>query len=88
MTKITVLPHLELCPDGAVIEARKGESLCKSTLKTGLILIMPVAWPVPARPATLSYGKVMSRSILRTSMKRIDSIRPGDWKPIHGFLVR
>ena len=36
MTKITVLPHLELCPDGAVIEARKGESLCKSLVKNGV----------------------------------------------------
>lgn len=28
MPKITVLPHPELCPDGLVIEARAGISIC------------------------------------------------------------
>ena len=32
MTQIIVLPHAELCPDGAVIEARAGESICQSLL--------------------------------------------------------
>ena len=32
MPKIIVLPHVELCPDGAVIEANKGESICDTLL--------------------------------------------------------
>jgi ferredoxin, 2Fe-2S len=32
MTQIIVLPHLELCPDGAVIEAEQGKSICENLL--------------------------------------------------------
>jgi 2Fe-2S ferredoxin len=32
MTQIVVLPHAELCPDGAVIEAAPGESICEALL--------------------------------------------------------
>jgi 2Fe-2S ferredoxin len=32
MTQIIVLPHLELCPEGAVIEAEKGVSICDTLL--------------------------------------------------------
>lgn len=33
MTQIVVLPHVELCPDGAVIEAAPGESICDALLR-------------------------------------------------------
>jgi len=32
MPKITVLPHPELCPQGAVITARRGETICEALL--------------------------------------------------------
>ena len=32
MTQIVVLPHVELCPEGAVIEAKAGESICQNLL--------------------------------------------------------
>ncbi len=32
MTRITVLPHADLCPEGAVIEAEPGESICDTLL--------------------------------------------------------
>ena len=32
MPKITVLPHEALCPDGAVIDARSGQSICDALL--------------------------------------------------------
>ena len=38
MTQIIVLPHVELCPDGAVIEARPGESLCQNLLEHGIAI--------------------------------------------------
>jgi len=36
MTKITVLPHPELCPEGAQIEAEPGKSLCDMLLENGI----------------------------------------------------
>ena len=32
MTQLIVLPHVELCPDGAVIEAEPGKSICDNLL--------------------------------------------------------
>lgn len=32
MTQIIVLPHVELCPDGAVLEAVPGETVCDTLL--------------------------------------------------------
>jgi 2Fe-2S ferredoxin len=36
MTKIIVLPHVEVCPDGAVIEAAAGESICRNLIEHGI----------------------------------------------------
>lgn len=36
MTQIIVLPHVELCPDGTVIEAEPGKSICSSLLENGV----------------------------------------------------
>ena len=36
MPKIVVLPHEEICPKGAVIEAEKGESICRAALRNGI----------------------------------------------------
>ena len=36
MTQITILPHAELCPDGAIIEAEPGTSLCAALLDNGI----------------------------------------------------
>jgi len=33
MTRLTVLPHETLCPEGAVIEARPGASICDTLLE-------------------------------------------------------
>ena len=38
MTQIVVLPHVELCPDGAVIEAKPGTSICDSLLDNGIAI--------------------------------------------------
>jgi 2Fe-2S ferredoxin len=34
--RITVLPHEALCPEGAVIEAKSGTSICDSLLANGV----------------------------------------------------
>lgn len=36
MTQIIFLPHDELCPDGAVLEAQKGETVLDVALKNGI----------------------------------------------------
>ena len=36
MTQIVVLPNENLCPDGAVIEAEPGESICQALLRNDI----------------------------------------------------
>jgi 2Fe-2S ferredoxin len=36
MPKIIVLPHVELCPEGTVIEAEAGVSICDNLLNHGI----------------------------------------------------
>ena len=36
MTEIVVLPHHEMCPEGAVIEADAGESICEALLRNDI----------------------------------------------------
>jgi len=36
MTKIIFLPHEEICPEGALIEAETGVSICDAALANGL----------------------------------------------------
>jgi ferredoxin, 2Fe-2S len=36
MPQIIILPHEELCPDGAVIEAEAGTTICDAALKSGI----------------------------------------------------
>ncbi|MDX9698997.1 MAG: ISC system 2Fe-2S type ferredoxin [Rhodocyclaceae bacterium] len=36
MTQIVVLPHVELCPDGAVLEAEPGQSICDALLASDI----------------------------------------------------
>ena len=36
MPQLIVLPHVELCPEGAVIDAKTGESICDILLANGI----------------------------------------------------
>ena len=36
MPQLIVLPHVELCPEGAVIEAKSGDTLCDTLLANGV----------------------------------------------------
>ncbi len=36
MPNIIVLPHIELCPEGTVIEAKAGVSICDTLLDSGI----------------------------------------------------
>ena len=53
MTRIVVLPNENLCPDGAVVEAEPGESICRALLRND-IEIEPVR---KVAKATMMRGK-------------------------------
>ena len=36
MTQIIVLPQAEICPEGALIDAREGKSICQNLLDNGI----------------------------------------------------
>ena len=36
MTEIVLLPHHEICPEGAVIEAEQGETVCQALLRNDI----------------------------------------------------
>jgi len=38
MTQLIVLPHVELCPEGTVIEAEEGKSICENLLANDIEL--------------------------------------------------
>jgi 2Fe-2S ferredoxin len=38
MTRIVVLPHVELCPEGAVLEAEQGISICTALLENDILI--------------------------------------------------
>ena len=38
MPQIILLPHHEICPQGAVIEAEPGETICDAALRQGVLL--------------------------------------------------
>jgi len=38
MAQIVVLPHHEICPEGAVVEAESGVSICEALLAAGLAI--------------------------------------------------
>jgi ferredoxin, 2Fe-2S len=38
MSQIIVLPHAELCPEGAVLEAKEGASLCETLLDNDIAI--------------------------------------------------
>lgn len=36
MPKVIILPHVEICPEGAAIDAEPGESICEAALRNGI----------------------------------------------------
>ena len=36
MARIVFLPHVEICPEGAVVESNPGESVCEAALRNGI----------------------------------------------------
>lgn len=38
MPRVRILPHPELCPDGQVLDVKRGASLCESLVRSGIAL--------------------------------------------------
>ncbi|MEK8090679.1 ISC system 2Fe-2S type ferredoxin [Thermithiobacillus plumbiphilus] len=38
MTKITFLPHAEICPEGAEVEAEPGETIIEAAMRNGIVI--------------------------------------------------
>jgi len=36
VTEVVLLPHHEICPEGAVIEAQEGETVCEALLRNDI----------------------------------------------------
>ena len=50
MTEIVILPHHEICPEGAAIEADVGESICEALLRNDIDIEHACEMSVPAPP--------------------------------------
>lgn len=80
MPKIVILPHQDLCPDGAVLEAETGETILDVALRNGIEIEHACEKnPVPAQPATASYVKVLILCRKAQKKKTTCWIKHGDW---------
>ena len=58
MPQIIVLPHHEICPEGAAVEASSGESVCEVLLANDIDIEHACEMSVLARPVTSSSGGI------------------------------
>ena len=78
MPKIVILPHQDLCPDGAVLEANSGETILDAALRNG-IEIEHACEKSCACTTTASFAKVLTRCRKAQSRKTTCWTKPGDW---------
>lgn len=79
MPKIVILPHQDLCPDGAVLEAKSGETILDAALRNGIEIEHACENPALAPPATVSFVKVLTRCRKALSRKTTCWTKPGGW---------
>lgn len=80
MPKIVILPHQDLCPDGAVLEANSGETILDAALRNGIEIEHACEKnPVLAPPATASFVKVLTHCRKAQSRKTTCWTKHGDW---------
>ena len=79
MPKIVILPHQDLCPDGAVLEANSGETILDVALRNGIEIEHACENLVLAPPATASFAKVLTRCRKAQSRKTTCWTKPGGW---------
>ena len=88
MPKIIILPHHELCPEGDIIEAKKGTSVCDALLSHDIHINTHVTRSVLVPPAMSLCAKGFNHLILLMKMKMICSIKLGGYHPNRDYLAR
>ena len=83
MPQIIFLPHDELCPEGKVIEAEPGVTVCDAAWAEVSKLNMHVKSHVPAQPVMSLCAKVLTAWKSRMSWKTICLIKHGVWSQSH-----
>ena len=78
MPKIIFLPHEELCPDGAVVEADKGESVLNVALKNEIGIEHACEKVCAVLLVTSLFVKALTLLKKVTSSKMICLIKRGD----------
>jgi 2Fe-2S type ferredoxin (ISC system) len=88
MPQIIVLPHHEICPEGAAIEAESGQSICEALLKNDLDI---------EHACEMSCACTTCHVIVREgfeSLNEADELeedyldKPGVWSPSRACLAR
>lgn len=79
MPKIVILPHQDLCPDGAVLEAETGETILDVALRNGIEIEHAQRNRAPAPPVTVLYVKASTPCRKVRKKKTICWIKRGGW---------
>ncbi len=79
MPKIVFLPHKDLCPDGAVLEAIQGETILDVALRHGIDIEHACENPALVLPVTAWCAKGSIHCQKAASWKMICWIKPGVW---------
>jgi ferredoxin len=79
MPQLIVLPHVELCPDGAVIDAQKGVSICDTLLDNGIDIEHSCEKSCACTTCHVVVREGYERYLRRPKSRTICSTRPGGW---------
>lgn len=79
MPKIVILPHQDLCPDGAVLEANSGETILDVALRNGIEIEHACEKSCACTTCHCIAAKVLTRCRKAQSRKTTCWTKPGDW---------
>lgn len=79
MPKIVILPHQDLCPDGAVLEAETGETILDVALRNGIEIEHACEKSCACTTCHCTYVKVLILCRKAQKKKTTCWIKPGDW---------
>lgn len=79
MPKIVILPHQDLCPDGAVLEANSGETILDVALRNGIEIEHACEKSCACTTCPASFAKVLTRCRKAQSRKTTCWTKPGGW---------
>lgn len=79
MPKIVILPHQDLCPDGAVLEANSGETILDAALRNGIEIEHACEKSCACTTCHCIVREVLTRFQKAQSRKTTCWTKPGDW---------